>query len=267
MATTKDNWTMTRNTTTGNYTLECKNYDFNTQEKKIQVNCGNKAMTGDLVIDVKAKKGTLYGGTLYPSAPVINNTSQITALIKDGNKVQMILSPDANYTTIYATDVVATGGEGWITRNNNTENHMSIRSTFNDYGCVHFHFSHSNETISGTTGSTSARTIDTILDRNKDFIVVKHSPKGGSEAYRNYIDYREVGSSTTSTITYPFSTSDIGGGIFYKQNVGWVYRESYDSASVTIGNGNLDYLGIRTNSGGTFKCEIITLYLGDVSLT
>lgn len=55
MATTKDKWTMTRDTTTGNYTLECKDANFDEQEKKIQVNCGNRNMTGDLVVDVKAR--------------------------------------------------------------------------------------------------------------------------------------------------------------------------------------------------------------------
>lgn len=57
MSQTVNKWKMTRDTTTGNYTLECKDSNFETQQKQIKVQCGNKTMTGDLVVDVKAKTG------------------------------------------------------------------------------------------------------------------------------------------------------------------------------------------------------------------
>lgn len=76
MATTKDKWIMTRNTDTGNYVLECKDNNFDTQEKKIQVNCGNKNMTGDLVVDVKAKTGSVVVNDVTMNVtPVVDYSS------------------------------------------------------------------------------------------------------------------------------------------------------------------------------------------------
>lgn len=71
MATTLDNWTMTRDEETGNYTLTCLNDNFDTQEKKIQVDCGNRNMTGDLVVDVKARAASPTSS----ANPTTNNLS------------------------------------------------------------------------------------------------------------------------------------------------------------------------------------------------
>lgn len=40
---------------TGNWTLECKGENFNTQEKQIKLNCANTNFSGDLIVDVKAR--------------------------------------------------------------------------------------------------------------------------------------------------------------------------------------------------------------------
>ncbi len=106
MATTKDKWTMTRNTTTGNYTLECKDSNFDAQEKKIQVNCGNRNMTGDLVGDVKAR-------TASTTATANTSTSDLTIAYKN-----------QSYLTVrgYPSVTVSTSGSssyypGWYTGN------------------------------------------------------------------------------------------------------------------------------------------------------
>ena len=261
----KDNWRMIRDEETGDYELSCTGANFDEQEKSITLKCANQNMTGDVLVDVKAKSGALTQESFETYSPSVTSSSQITAQFLDGNKLRMTLSPSETSKNIYHSNVISS--DGWIDNNVVGNKYFTIKASFSDYGNVPIYFSHSYETISGVTGSiNSGREINVVNERNVDFIIIKHKPKGGSEAYHNYIDYRNAGETTIHTISNPWDTSDIGGGIFYRKDSGWVYRQDYSTVSNVIGNGNIDYLRVRCNSGGTFICEEVTMILGDTSV-
>lgn len=80
---TVNNFTLTQNETTGNWELTCLNDEFNTQEKKVKLNCKDRNMTGDLIVDVKAKTGsaTIYSfqRKVYPSIDYTNKQAYTPA--------------------------------------------------------------------------------------------------------------------------------------------------------------------------------------------
>lgn len=96
---TVNNFTLTQNATTGNWELTCLNDNFNAQEKKVKLNCKDRNMTGDLIVDVKAKTGSAK----------VNDTSQaISPSIDYTNKRAQISS-----TSFSVTGTASTAG--WIT--------------------------------------------------------------------------------------------------------------------------------------------------------
>ena len=96
---TVNNFTLTQNATTGNWELTCLDDNFNAQEKKVKLNCKDRNMTGDLIVDVKAKTG---------SAQVNGTTKAISPTIDYTNARAQIAS-----TSFTVTGTVSTAG--WVT--------------------------------------------------------------------------------------------------------------------------------------------------------
>lgn len=114
MSTTKSGWKMTRDATTGNYALSCTPSGFTAQEMSITVKCGNKNMTGDLVVDVKAQSASL-------TASAVTSTSELTVTKKNNDKLTV-----SGYPQVSISTATPSYYPGWYTGGNYNPYNSSI---------------------------------------------------------------------------------------------------------------------------------------------
>lgn len=109
ITTEKNGWKTTKDNTTGDWTLECKDTDsqgndnFDTQEKTITVDCANKNFTGDLIVDVKARDAEMSASSISTSSNILT--------VKKLDTTNAYLGISGN------TSVRISGKSGWYSGN------------------------------------------------------------------------------------------------------------------------------------------------------
>lgn len=160
MATTKNGWTMTRDTTTGNYILE-KSVTAN-GDQTILVKCGNKDMTGDVRVNV---------GVSVPTG--ITPTGTITLTQQTGTNVTNYASANVRGATIsMPSSLSGTGASASLNGTTITLTKASVTNTasVSQTGWVESLSGNTNLSLSGTvpTQTKTCTPSDTSQDITPD---------------------------------------------------------------------------------------------------